>query len=360
MEVGDWKDWSRAALRARYRARHTGLALGLGVTLHVLYRTLFHDHRPKPEPQVAKELVRRFKALLDADLSNVEAGYYPRELLLQFPFRRYLSQAPTQFVDLPRIASRRKANRWRDLPQDVDLSQFPPYYRRNFHWQTDGWLSRRSARTYDLEVEMLFGGTADIMRRMAIPPLVDAVADRARPRILDVACGTGRFLLQLARALPSARLTGLDLSAYYVKEAAEVLADVPDVSLVVENAEKMPFRDGSFDAVSSVFLFHELPRATRRVVLKDMARVAGPGGAIVVCDSAQANDSEVLLPALQGFAQTYHEPFYLDYIQDPLERAFEEAGIEVLFSEPHSVSKVVVGRVRDPQSLRPDEAAPSA
>jgi len=29
-----------------------------------------------------------------------------------------------------------------DLPDGVDLSAFPAYYRRNFHWQPDGWLSR--------------------------------------------------------------------------------------------------------------------------------------------------------------------------------------------------------------------------
>lgn len=294
---------------------------------------------------MARELVKRFRELLDADLANVEAGYYPRELLFQFPLLRYLSQAPSQFIELPKIASRRRENRWRDLPEGLDLDRFPHYYRRNFHWQTDGWLSRRSARAYDFEVELLFGGTADIMRRMAIPPVVEALAGRAAPRVLDVGCGTGRFLLQLSAALPAARWYGLDLSAFYVKEAAETLANIPDVSLVVDNAEAMPFVDGGFDAVTSVFLFHELPRATRRAVLAEMVRVAAPGSTVVVCDSAQAIDSPELMPALEGFARTYHEPFYLDYVQDPLEAMFEAAGLEAVTSRPFSVSKVVTGRV---------------
>jgi len=348
-DVKSFEDIGRVASRARYRARHTGLAVGLGLTLHLLYRTLFRDAREPPEPEVGRELVRRFRALLEEDLTNVEQGYYPRDLLFQFPFRRYLRQVPRQIVELPKIATRRRENRWRDLPSDVDLSEFPPYYRRNFHWQSDGWLSRDSARSYDLEVELLFGGTADIMRRMAIPPLMDAVRDQARPRILDVGCGTGRFLLQVARAAPRARLTGIDLSAYYVKEASEMLAEIPNVSLVVDNAEALPFREATFDAVTSVFLFHELPRATRRVVLSEMARAVGPGGAVVVCDSAQATESSALLPALEGFARTYHEPFYLDYIRDPLEALFEEVGVSVEGSRAHSVSKVVWGRVKAPK-----------
>ena len=71
------------------------------------------------------------------------------------------------------------------------------------------------------------------------------------PRILDVGCGTGRFLLQVHRALPRAKLYGLDLSPYYVKRAAEVLSPAVDVSLVVENAEDMPFAGKFFDAVTS-------------------------------------------------------------------------------------------------------------
>jgi ubiquinone/menaquinone biosynthesis C-methylase UbiE len=345
MEVSSARKWGWAAEQARYRARHTGLAVGFGVTLHLLYRTLMPDTRRPPEPEVGRELIRRFRELLDVDIANVESGYYPRELLFQFPLLRYLAQAPAQVVDLPRVAMRRRENRWRDLPTDVKLDRFPHYYRRNFHWQTDGWLSRRSARVYDFEVELLFGGTADIMRRMALPPLVDALRNHPAPRILDVGCGTGRFLLQLAAALPSARLFGLDLSAFYIKEATETLADVADVSLLVENGESMPFRDGAFDAVSSVFLFHELPRATRRDVLREMARVAGPGGTVVVCDSAQAVESAALLPALEGFARTYHEPFYMDYVRDPLEDLFREVGLEVVATQPFSVSKVVTGRV---------------
>src|SRR5690606_33839699 len=96
-----------------------------------------------------------------------------------------------------------------------DMSRYPPYYRRNFHWQTDGYFSERSAELYDLGVEILFRGTADIMRRQVIPPITRFLRGTdsgarvgARPgdvRLLDIACGTGRTLKQLAVAHPELR-----------------------------------------------------------------------------------------------------------------------------------------------------------
>src|SRR5207237_5187701 len=119
------------------------------------------------------------------------------------------------------------------------------------------------------------------MRRRLIPPVVRFAAG-GPIKVLDVACGTGHFLRMLGAALPSAQLFGLDLSPQYVARAREMLPRDLDVSLVVENAERMPFIDGHFDAATSVFLFHELPPAVRARVLSEMVRVVRPGGLVVV------------------------------------------------------------------------------
>ncbi len=336
--------WGERLGEVGYRASHAGLALGLGATLRGLMRAFTPEEIRPPDPKAGRALVERFRALLEQDIENVRQGYYPRELLFQFPYLTYLRRFPENVLEFPRIASRKHRAGYKELPRDVDLSQYPKYYTRNFHWQTDGWFSRRSARMYDLQVEMLFVGTADIMRRMTIPPVVGATRSEPTPRILDLGTGTGRFLLQLSKALPQARITGLDLSPYYLKEAAETLAAQTNVSLVAENAESTPYKDEAFDCVTSVFLFHELPRATRRTIAREALRLLPSGGRFVVNDSAQLHDSEDLRAALDGFASTYHEPFYRDYTRDPVEDVLAEAGFEVLSSEPYSVSKVVVGR----------------
>jgi ubiquinone/menaquinone biosynthesis C-methylase UbiE len=286
----------------------------------------------------------RLHALWQADLEHVAAGDYPRELLFQLPARSYLRAVPSIARDLPLVARRMKKGNFQDLPADLDAERYPAYYRRNFHWQTDGWFSASSAARYDATVEMLFGGAADVMRRMAIPPLTRALRDKAAPRVLDVASGTGRFLSQLHTALPRARLVGIDLSVPYCAHARRALAHVPDLAIVADNAEKMPFADDLFDAVSSVFLFHELPKDARRNVMREMHRVVAPGGLVVVNDSAQLNDSPQLARMLAGFPEGYHEPYYKGYIHDPLEDALRETGFEVLSSQVAMVSKVVVAR----------------
>jgi ubiquinone/menaquinone biosynthesis C-methylase UbiE len=327
--------------RYAYRARQYGLTVSLAIPGRLF--EFFRSPLTRFDADVVAALRRRYQALLERDLANVERGDYPRDLLYQLPLLRYLRQVPAALTDLPRFLWRSVTERHDDLPAGVDRSRYPRYYLRTFHWQTDGWLSDHSARLYDASVEFLFAGTADIMRRMAIPPLVAALRERPLPRVLDVACGTGRFLLQLSRALPDAKLYGLDLSPPYLAHAGALLAG-RDVSLVNDNAEAMPWADGAFDAVASVFLFHELPFDARRTVAREMLRVVRPGGTVVVCDSAQLADSREIEPVLRYFPAAYHEPYYKGYLRDDLAGLLAETGFTVESSEPHLVSKVVVAR----------------
>jgi ubiquinone/menaquinone biosynthesis C-methylase UbiE len=329
--------------RTLYRLQQQGLALStvLGVRL---WNLVLNPTQPRPGRDAVAVLNRRYRTLLDRDLDNVARGYYPRKLLYSFPLFEYLGRVPEALLDMPRVAWRSYRGRHHDLPANIDARDYPAYYRRTFHWQTDGWLSDRSARLYDAGVEFLFGGTADVMRRMTIPPVVDGVGGKRRPRVLDVGCGTGRFLRALGDALPRAKLYGIDLSPHYVRHARRLLAGAPDVSLVAENAQHMPFADGFFDAVTSVFLFHELPSAVRRDVMRQVRRVLRPGGTFVVCDSAQLVDSPELKDVLGAFPKSYHEPYYKGYLKDDLAGVLEDCGFQVTSSAPWLVSKVVVAR----------------
>jgi ubiquinone/menaquinone biosynthesis C-methylase UbiE len=330
--------------RALYGAQQLSLFFP-AMAAHHLFRVLSHAAVPDVPPEVIREIRRRYVALLRADLANVEANLYPRDLLFQFPLRAYGANLPRLLADMPRTVRRKKARNHRDVP-DVDPARFPSYFRRTFHWQTDGYFTSRSARLYDLSVELLFLGTADVMRRQTIPPITRALqaAGRDDGRLLDVGCGTGRLLSQMAASHPALRLFGVDISPAYVGAARALLADVPDVSLVAENAESLPYRDGYFDMVTSVYLFHELPRAVRRVVLREMKRVLAPGGLLVLEDSAQLVESRTLAPTLARFAEEFHEPFYGDYLVDDLAVALAREGFRVESVTPTYLSKVVVAR----------------
>jgi ubiquinone/menaquinone biosynthesis C-methylase UbiE len=331
--------------RTRYRLQHRALFALLGPPMLLFHRLLGPSLPRATEEQIAC-LRERLGALFERDLYNVEQGVYPRDLLFRSPAVEDLRAVPALVGDLPRVAWRIWRRAWNDLPQDVDLKSFPPYYRRTFHWQSDGWLSDRSASLYDLEVEALFGGTGDVMRRMALPPLVEVLERHEQPRLLDIGCGTGRFLRHVLDVLPRARVSGLDLSPYYLARAHTLLGSHRQVSLVSDNAEHMPFNAEHFDAASCIFLFHELPPEVRRRVAAEAHRVIAPGGRLVVCDAAQVTDSPELQPFLEGFPRLYHEPFFKSYLRDDLGELLEQVGFEVERSEPAFLSKVVVARRR--------------
>ncbi len=331
--------------RLAYRSQHLSLLINATV-MQEAARLVTRTPRPAIRSAEVRCLMRRREELHARDLANVEAGLYPRELLFDIPFRRYARELSRLIADAPRLVRRMRRGNFRDIPA-VDHARFPAYYRRTFHWQTDGYFSERSAEIYEVGVELLFRGTADVMRRQVIPPitrLVRAAGGAARVKLLDVACGTGRTLHQLARAHPAMRLWGVDLSPAYVRIARRRLAHVDEVALAVENAERLPFADATFDAATSVYLFHELPRNARRNVVRELYRVVRPGGLVVIEDSAQLAESPELETVLRQFPRDFHEPFYADYLEDDLAGVLAAQGFEPLAVEPQLVAKVVVAR----------------
>ena len=79
----------------------------------------------------------------------------------------------------------------------------------------------------------------------------------------------------------------------------------------------MPFSDATFDAVTCVYLLHELPPAARAAVAKEAARVLKPGGVLVLADSIQLGDRPHVDRHLGRFGD-FNEPYYRSYIREEL------------------------------------------
>ncbi len=96
--------------------------------------------------------------------------------------------------------------------------------------------------------------------------------------VLDVACGTGIVARTAARRVaPGGRVVGVDLNEAMLKVAARVC---PGVDLRLGDAASLPFDDGTFDAVLCQMALMFFPDPT--VALREMGRVAKPGGTVVV------------------------------------------------------------------------------
>ncbi len=336
---------------------HQGLQQGkmaLSVVHKDLTSRLFSAIRPSDrtlpdlDPSVVEDLQQRITALVDEDWRDGEQGVYPIQLLFDEPWGDYLQIYPWLCWDSFGSWNRSVEGRFYDFSPSIDVDKYPKYYARNFHNQTDGYLSDTSAKLYDLQVELLFGGVADAMRRRVIKPLkagLDALGVQ-EPRILDIACGTGCTLRNLKAALPQASLFGLDLSPNYLRRANQVLGRLPDAlpQLIQGNAESLPYLDGYFQGITNVFLFHEVPGPIRQRIINESYRVLAPGGVCVICDSIQQDDSPAMAPVFQRFSGIFHEPFFVDYIKDDIGGRCQAAGFEVVESYTHFMSKYWVLR----------------
>lgn len=282
--------------------------------------------------------------LLAQDLANVEAGLYPLPDDHDGPLRTRLRRSRLFFEDLPVIHRRRERKAYREVLTGATSGTRPDYYLQNFHYQSGGWLTEDSADRYDTQVEVLFKGSANAMRRQALPPLAEFFAgrDQRKLRLLDIACGTGRFIDFVKQAWPRLPVVGLDLSEPYCRHARTHLARWSRVDLVVGNAETIPAPDESFDAATCIFTFHELPPQARRNVIRECARVLKPGGRFVLLDSVQRGDVRDYDGMLARFPQNYHEPYFTSYIDENFSALARRYGLEHQRDATAFVSKVMV------------------
>ena len=135
---------------------------------------------------------------------------------------------------------------------------------------------------YDLLVTVLFAGRGPRVRTT----IADAVGLAPGQQVLDVGCGTGTLAVALAkRVLPGGWAAGVDASSEMiaVAKAKGVRAKI-DVHFEVAAAQKLPFADAMFDAVTTSLTIHHVPEADRLMAVRELLRVLRPGGQLLIAE----------------------------------------------------------------------------
>ncbi len=290
-----------------------------------------------------RPILKAIEELFARDLANVEAGLYAMPGDLALRPGAALRDAVRFFQDLPEVARRRRDGGHSEVLDDEIRRIYPRYYLQNFHFQTDGWLSDRSASLYDHQVEVLFTGAAGAMRRQALPYLRTALAgrDMKAVRVADIACGTGGLIADMKATWPRLDVTAVDLSPAYLRKAQRRLEGRGRLRFVQAKAEALPFADASLDAITCVYLFHELPPKVRAAVAAEFARVVKPGGGVVLVDALQAGDVPPFDGLLDFFPRAFHEPYFDSYARADLGGLFGAAGLRLEEQAPAFLSKAL-------------------
>jgi ubiquinone/menaquinone biosynthesis C-methylase UbiE len=302
---------------------------------------------PKPDFPVGPtptraELTADMRALFEREWQDIAAGLFPAPRARGPEPAELLRRSLLYFRDLPQVDARRHGALDDELPPGQQGDGLPHYYRQNFHFQSGGWLTEDSAAIYDTQVEVLFTGAADVMRRRALKPIAEWLAGRNQRTVqaLDVGCGTGRLLAFLHDAWPGMRLTGIDLSAPYLAEARRLIGRTSRVKLIEGAGETLPFEESSLDLIVSSFLLHELPKKVRVSVIAEMARVLKPGGLVMIVESIQKGDQPTWDGLLDLFPHYFHEPYYADYVNGDLGAWAADVGLTAIARERAFLSTV--------------------
>lgn len=125
-----------------------------------------------------------------------------------------------------------------------------------------------------------FGKIAEIIQTGA-NEFVDRLNLKLGETVLDVACGTGNSAIPAAKK--GARVTGVDIAANLLEQARErAAADRVECQFDEGDAEDLPYPDGAFDTVTTMFGAMFAPRPEKTAA--ELVRVCRPGGRIVMAN----------------------------------------------------------------------------
>jgi ubiquinone/menaquinone biosynthesis C-methylase UbiE len=227
---------------------------------------------------------------------------------------------------------------WESHLNQVQNSQlvYPDYYCCSFHAYEKGNLCWDAA----LEVEVAAyavhagiwpdaGAAGDSKLRSSYHQILQDRIDVVPRDILDVGCSVGMSSFALQQVYPQAKITGLDLSPYFLAVARyQSQQRHAQINWVHAPAEATGLSDASFDLVSIFLVCHELPQSATRQILREARRLLRPGGHLAIMDMNPQSEIYATMPPYILTLLKSTEPYLDEYFTLDIAREIAQAGFK--------------------------------
>lgn len=221
----------------------------------------------------------------------------------------------------------------------------------------------RLAERYDLVNDVMSFGMHRRWKRQSVA--LALAAGRRPARLLDLCCGTGDMAFYAAQRDPRLEIVGVDFTLPMLALARNrKAAGSSRLRLAQGDALRLPFRDGTFDAITVGYGLRNI--ADPAAAIAEMRRVLAPGGRVVVLDFGKP-ENPVAAALYRGFLHTmmpavgwiFHgDPETYLYIPASLEKFPAQRGVERLMREAGLVNVDYENRLLGTMGLNIGEAPP--
>jgi ubiquinone/menaquinone biosynthesis C-methylase UbiE len=211
---------------------------------------------------------------------------------------------------------------------------YPDYYLRSFHAYDNGNLSWLAA--FEVEVAAYAvhagiwpnaGAQGDTRLRQTYRDILKAQILEAPEDIVDLGCSVGMSTFALQDAYPQGRVTGVDLSPYFLAVADYNSQQRPaSINWVHAAAEATGLPSASFDLVSIFLVCHELPQSASRQMFREARRLLRPNGYLGIMDMNPRSQAYATMPPYILTLLKSTEPYLDEYFTLDIEQAIVEAG----------------------------------
>ncbi|BAZ22485.1 type 11 methyltransferase [Kalymmatonema gypsitolerans NIES-4073] len=217
--------------------------------------------------------------------------------------------------------------------QNPKLS-YPEYYLRSFHAYETGNLSWEAAfevesAAYAVHAKIWpdAGAQGDRKLRQSYHDILKRQISNEPQDILDLGCSVGMSTFALQKVYPHAKITGLDLSPYFLAVAQyRSQQHHANINWIHAAAESTGLSDASFDLISIFLMCHELPQAATRQIFAEARRLLRPGGHLAIMDMNPKSEVHKKMPPYILTLLKSTEPYLDEYFSLDIQQVLIEAG----------------------------------